>query len=451
MLNTRKKISCFLLAAAMTASLFGGCTSSATSSASGDESTAPAASGAESAATPGGDGNVTEMTFWDFHEKDELTFFQNAVDEYNAANADVQIKLVTMTSDDYRGTKMATAFASGTGPDIFEVFPGSFLKYANAGVLAPLNDAISDEVLADFSPSSIEAVTVNDEILAIPFEIELLGVYYDVDALAEAGVEPPKTWNELKDAAAKLTTDTRSGYSMHVTKGGHQLFEWYPFLWQVGGSIYNEDGTAAALNQPGIIENLKLKRELFETGSANVKPSRDNTDIGILGDGEAAIQLNGSWAISGLERDYPDKNVKVIPIPVAEGGSPASVAGGWKMCANKTSPNADKAVEFVTWMFAGDDNSRMVDWCTSVKFAHPPRQSVIESMEEIFNKGLRAAFTNEIYGTEQAEMRLPPEISAILEDMLQACYFDTSVSVEDEILKAEEKINEFLATYDGAL
>lgn len=453
MLKYSKKLACLLIAGAMAASLMAcGSGSSSSETASGDSTSQPAAStdtSSESSADAA-EGAV-KLSFWDFHENEELEFFQKHVDQYNSENPDISIELVTVPNDDYRGTKMATGFASGTGPDIFEVFPGSFLKYANSDVLAPLNDAISPEVLADFSPSSIEGVSVGDKILAIPFEIELLGVYYDVDVLEAAGVTPPKTWAELKDAASALATDTMAGYTMEVVKGGHQLFEWYPFLWQTGNNIFNADKTAAAINQPGVIENLKLKREMYENGSANIKPSRGSADSGVIGDGETALHLNGTWAIAGLERNYPEKNFNVVPIPVPEGGSPSSVAGGWKLAANSTSPNADKAVEFVTWMFAGEDNSRMTEWCTDIKFAYAPRLSVLKDVEAVYNEGMRAVFTSEVYGTEQPELRLPPEVASILEDMLQACYYDSSVTVEDEVAKAEQKINEFLATYEGVL
>ena len=39
----------------------------------------------------------------------------------------------------------------------------------------------------------------------------------------------------------------------------------------------------------------------------------------------------------------------------------------------------------------------------------------------------------------------------VQQDLLQTVYFDTSISVEDAIAIAEEEVNDFLSTYDGAL
>ncbi len=393
-----------------------------------------------------------ELKFWVFHSDKELEFFQNCVDQYNSEQSNVEVVLEQIPWDDYNGTKMATAFASGEGPDVFLVAPGLFLKYANSDVLMPLNDYIKPEVLEDFSESSIEGVSVDDEILAIPFEMELFGLYYDKAALEEASVEVPKTWDELYEAAKALTTDSRYGFTMETVKGTHQLFEWYPFLWQTGNDIYNEDKTAAALNKEGVLNNLEIKRKMFEEGYANIKPSRGNTEIGMLCEGETAMQINGTWAISQMQNNYPEmaERIGVAPLPVPEGGEAASVAGGWKICANANSKNAEEAAKFAVWMF-GDDPARMEQWCTQTKFAFAPRQSIIDANEEVYQQGLCAEFTNNILGTEQPEKRLPAEVSTILQDMLQSAYFDTSVSLEDTVTLAEESINDFLSSYDGAL
>lgn len=394
-----------------------------------------------------------ELKFWVFHADKELEFFQNCVDQYNEEQSDVNVVLEQIPWDDYNGTKMATAFASGEGPDVFLTAPGLFLKYASSDVLMPLNDYIAPEVLADFSEASIEGVSVGEDILAIPFEMELLGLYYDKTVFEEAGLTPPTTWDELYETASALTTDSRYGFTMETTKGTHQLFEWYPYLWQSGNNVYTEAKDAAALNKEGVIANLELKRKMFEEGCANIGPSRPNTEIGMLCEGETAMQQNGSWAISQMKNNYPDvmENIGVVPLPVMEGGQPATVAGGWKICANANSENADEAAKFAAWMFADETGERMTTWCTDVKFAFAPRQSVIDGNPDVYQDGLNGEFTNNILGTEQAEMRHPAEVSTILQDLLQSAYFDPSISIEDAIAIAEESINDFLAGYDGVL
>lgn len=397
------------------------------------------------------EGEKKQLSFAVFAEDKELEFWEDCVAEYNEIQDDVEITVEYMPQEDYRGAKLATMFASGEGPDIFYTYPGMFLKYASAGTMMPLNDYIEPEVLEDFSETALAGCTVDGNILAIPYEMELLGMYYNKEALEEAGVEVPTTWNELYEVSAALTTDSRYGFTMETTDGGHSLFEWYPFLWMTGNNVFEDN--KLALNKPEVIENFELKRQMFEEGYANINPSRHNSEIGMLCEGETAIQLNGTWAISQIENDYPEmiNKIGVAPLPVSEDGTPTTVAGGWKLCANANSEYADEAAKFVVWAFASEDNSRMTRWCTEVKFAYAPRASATADNEEFYHEGLKGVFTDEILGTEIPELRLPAEVSETLQELLQNVYFDTSISIEDALAIAEEEVNDFLSAYDGVL
>ena len=265
-----------------------------------------------------------QLRFSVFHTDGELQFWKDCVEEYNELQDDVEIVIEEIPQEDYRGAKLATAFASGEGPDIFYAYPGMFLKYASAGTMLPLNDYIEPEVLEDFSETSLEAVTVDGQILALPFEMELLGLYYNKEVFAEANIEPPTTWEELYEAAKELTTDSRYGYTMQTVKGGHQLFEWYPHLWMTGNNVFNESGDKAALNNEGVLSYLELMRKMYEEGYANINPSRDNTEIGMLCEGETAMQIEGSWGITQMRDQYPEMMDKIGIVPqkaVLFGGS----------------------------------------------------------------------------------------------------------------------------------
>ncbi|GJM78555.1 hypothetical protein HMSSN139_10510 [Paenibacillus sp. HMSSN-139] len=58
-------------------------------------------------------------------------------------------------------------------------------------------------------------------------------------------------------------------------------------------------------------------------------------------------------------------------------------------------------------------------WVSEVKFAYSPRKSVMEAGGELYQKGLRQVFTEQIYGTERQEPQYPAEISGIFTDSLQ--------------------------------
>src|SRR5699024_2288788 len=149
-----------------------------------------------------------------FHTEDEEEFFKDLVNEYNEMQDDVTIKYSTFNQNDYATTKLPVAFANDEGPDIFMTSPGDSQKYADSDMLADLSAYFPEGVKDDFKTSALDQVTVDGEILALPFELELLGLYYNKTMLDEANVDVPKTWEDLLTAAEKLTTDDVSGIAL---------------------------------------------------------------------------------------------------------------------------------------------------------------------------------------------------------------------------------------------
>jgi multiple sugar transport system substrate-binding protein len=101
---------------------------------------------------------------------------------------------------------------------------------------------LTEDIIADFLPETIEAVTVGGEIYALPLEMEPVAIFYNKAAFEEKGISQPQDWAELKEAAAKLKTADRYGIIVEVAPGYYQNFTWYPFLWTAGGDVVDETG-----------------------------------------------------------------------------------------------------------------------------------------------------------------------------------------------------------------
>jgi multiple sugar transport system substrate-binding protein len=412
--------------------------------------------GADGKAEPQNESNSSEqkvLRFWYFHnaEHAEGKYLASIAKRYTEeVDKNVKIEIESVPWDDYIGSKLTTAFATGEGPDIFLVAPPTMLKYVDTGVLQPLNKYLTREMQADFLPNALEGVTIDGNIYAVPFETDLLGLFYDIDAFKEAGLQPPTTWDELMGAAQKLKTDKRAGITFELGNNPFQVFQFLPFLWMTGADVFTADRKHSGLDHKGVGEALQLWKDLYATGAANQKPSRGTGEIGILAEGETAMQVIGSWSIGSIENDYPDKNIGVVPFPIPSGGKNTTVAGGWKMVASSKGKYADDAAKFAVWAWA-DKVDIPTKWATEAKFAFPVRKSVLEEGKAVFNKGLRKDFTENILGTEIPELRAPAEITKILQDMIQDALFNKDTSGEQAAQKAHEKLEKFLKTYKGKL
>ncbi len=390
-----------------------------------------------------------ELKFWTFHTNAEREFMESLPEKYKAVNPNVNVTYENFPESDYMGTKLTTAFAANAGPDVFVMSSGDFLKYANSGVAMDLTSYYTDAILNDFLPSSIDAVTVNNKIVGIPFEVELLGLYYNKDMFAAAGINVPKTWDDLISATQKLKKDDVAPLVIETTKGYYQNFTWYPFLWQTGANILDAATKTGTFEGDGVEKSLKLWGDLINAGAPSKLSIPLTNDISLLGTGKAAMQICGTWAVATLESEYKDTNIGLAPLPIPEGGKAATCAGGWKMMANSKSTNPDAAAKFAMWAFAEDVNVPL-EWCTKTKFAYSPRKSVVEAGKEIYSKGLREVFTNEIYDSAIGEPRYQAEIVNAVGDALQNVMFNKG-NPKDEAKKANDKINEFLKSFEGAM
>ncbi|MDO4273213.1 MAG: sugar ABC transporter substrate-binding protein [Eubacteriales bacterium] len=396
------------------------------------------------------DGEEVTLEVWSHHSAPQADLLASLGERYSEATGQkVKVNYTEVAWDDYIGTKLTTAFASGDGPDIFTTCPPQIARYVSAGIAMPLNDYLPQDVLDDFNPSFIQGVTFGDDICAIPTQGELLALYYDADLFEKEGIAPPKTWAEMIEAAKALTTDTRAGMTMRVADDSSVVFDWLPFLWMTGADVMDVENKKSLLDSQGAADSLQIYHDLMEAGALNVKPSRNADEIGILCEGETAMQISGTWAIQQIEDNYPDSNIGVLPIPVQkEGDTSASAAGGWQMVVNSQSENADIAAKMLAWAFA-EDMEIPTEWCTEVSFCYPARKSILEAASDVYEKGLRKVYTEEIFGTEKPELRAPADVYKILQDMIQQSMYESDGKTA--AMEAHEKLQEFLDEYEDVI
>lgn len=361
------------------------------------------------------------VKFWSFHSGSEAEYLEAAVKAYNESHDTVKIEHTVVNQSDYTTTLIPTAYANGEAPDILYVEPSTFTKYAQKGMLADISSYYTEELKADILPSALEAATMDGKIYALPMEMETLGLFYNVDMLKDAGIEPPKTWDELHAAAKALTTDDVYGLVLPVEESGYTLFNWWPFMWMAGADIYDKDGNCT-VNTPEMATALDYWGGFFKEGLAPSSLQIGPWDIGNVGTGIAAMQVSGTYVINAAENNYPDVNIGVVPLP-SPNGNPITVAGGQKLAVNAQSACIKEASDFIFWLYGDmEDLTNAGKWVTEAKFAYPARQSVIDANGAVFEEGLRAVFTD-FYDTAVPEPSYSAKVTESLSKMLQNVMF----------------------------
>jgi ABC-type glycerol-3-phosphate transport system substrate-binding protein len=390
------------------------------------------------------------LKFWRYIEenKEEKALIEEYAKKYSEVNPNVTVEVSFIPWEQYTGEKLISGIASGEGPDVFWLAPPGMIPFVDSDVLLPLEDYLPADVKSDFRQETLDAVTFNNHLYALPNEQELLAIFYNKKLFEEEGLQPPKTWDELIETARKLTTPDRYGMELETAPDGYFIFTFYPFLWAAGGRTLNDDWTKSEINSPAAVSAFDLWQTLFK--EKLVPPSHVDPSwyVDNLAQGKVAMSLNGSWAVSMLKSQYPDFEYGVAPIPVPEGGQPSTAYGGWTTVVNKNSPHVKEAVDFVMWLYANEDPTFSYKWSFDANFKWPVRKSVMEMAKPLLDQWPYSVFRDEIEPYGKPEAAFPPEVGNALIDALQAAIFK-DVTPEETAQKAADTIDEFLADYTG--
>jgi multiple sugar transport system substrate-binding protein len=238
--------------------------------------------------------------------------------------------------------KVLQQASSKTLPDVLMLDNPDVQQIAATGALAPLNDLglSGDGVIKGM----VDATSYQGKLYGLAPVTNTIALFYNKDMLAEAGVQPPKTWDELKAAAKKLTKPGRYGMAFNANATYEGSWQFLPAMWTNGGDETD-------LTSPQVAEALQLWTDLVKSGSAS--KSVINWTQGDVNDqfiaGKAAMMVNGPWQIPSLNKN-PKIKWDVVTFPLNKPDqTPVAPLGGeaWTVPLNKDQAKQQKAADFV--------------------------------------------------------------------------------------------------------
>lgn len=341
----KNKALAVLLSVTLAAGMLAGCgggTDSSTSdnSATEDSKTANEAEGETGADTSG---EKTKVTLWHALTDEEVDLVQSYVDEFNAQSEIAEVTLVYTPTDEMI-KQLTIGNIAGDMADMVLMDNCYTSEFAASGVLEELTEYYNNWDENQFLEGPLQSVTYNDGIYGIPYASNCLALFYNEDMLAEAGVEVPTTWDELKTAAAALTTEAHTGFALCGAKDGEGTFQIYPLIASAGGDINH-------LDSEGSIEAVQLIGDMIAEGSVSKEIMNwSQADLEKqFASGNIAMMINGVWQVEPLRNDAPDLNWNVAYIPIPEDGIYATTLGGENLCVT-SGAETDACWEFVSWL-----------------------------------------------------------------------------------------------------
>ena len=133
--------------------------------------------------------------------------------------------------------KVLQQASSKTLPDVLMLDNPDLQQIAATGALSPVTDfGLSADGYAE---GIVSASTYEGKVYGLQPVTNTIGLFYNEDMLAQAGVTPPKTWDELKAAAKKLTPGNRYGLAFSAPANYEGTWQFLPFMWSNGGDEKN--------------------------------------------------------------------------------------------------------------------------------------------------------------------------------------------------------------------
>ena len=295
------------------------------------------ACGGDSDGSAGGANEIHVLVYGDAANKVE----KQLVDTFNKTS-EVKAVLDTIPGADYQA-KLQTIISGKQAPDVFFNWGGGSIKpFVDAGLLMPLDDFIAkDQSLKDkFLPSVFNTAVVDGKPYGVPMRgTQPVMMFHNKKVLADAGITPPKTWDEL---LAAVKTLKGKGVTPIALGGGDKwpTQMWYQYVYDriAGPELFQKamTGDKSAWESAESKKALSMIKELVDAGAFGTNfDSVKFTDGGspaLLATGKAAFELMGSWEYSTLQDAHPDfakSDLGYGTFPTISGGKgdPSNLAG----------------------------------------------------------------------------------------------------------------------------
>jgi multiple sugar transport system substrate-binding protein/raffinose/stachyose/melibiose transport system substrate-binding protein len=390
---------------------------------------AAAAPGATVAQDEGGD-EVTVMTYFgatlgEAALKDILADFE--------AESGITVNFVDVGHEDYK-TGILIQLAGGNPPDVLSDWSGARAAFkVQNGMLAPIDEMwAANDLDSQFGAGMIEsAVTYDGTKYLLPFGFHVAAMFYNPKVFADAGVEIPATWDELKAACGTFSEAGITPISLGSVNQWPAQFWLDYLLLRTAGAEYRAKLMAgeASYADPEVVRAMELWKELIDGGcfpdgaTANSIDWTDAADQ--LANGEAAMNLMGTWITgylngNGLE---PVTDYDFFEFPTVDEGVPTAVVGpvdGLAIAADAKNPEAAQAL----LAFLAQPEQQAA-WAEGQGNMPTNTTSDTSAFNEVIKKAIEVAAAAETYNFNY-DLATPPAPSVVGLAMFQKFLNDPS-------------------------
>ncbi|UPO78598.1 sugar ABC transporter substrate-binding protein [Arthrobacter sp. Helios] len=307
-----------------------------------------ACSSSSSADQAGGD-----LEYWLWQDDATDQTWQQLAGQFNGLNTGFKVNLQIIPLAQYQD-KLLTALSSGGGPDACRFKDWWLGQFVGQKAIASLDDMVSnwdgqDDVLAELYATG--KVPGSDSLYMLPHQFVTLYMYYRKSFFKEAGLDAPRTHEDVLRAAEKLTDASKSRFGIDVRGGAGGQDQWAAWMFSGGARMVDEAGNVV-LDDPAAIsvnqQYLDLQTKLNAAPPGSTTAAFAQVIANFQG-GQTGMLIHHTGSLSALRSGLGD-DLGVIPMPSKD---PADARTLGSMSGNvvlQSSKKQQQAFEWISWL-----------------------------------------------------------------------------------------------------
>ncbi len=291
------------------------------------------------------------VRFW-YHFDNPANPMADLVKKFEAANPGITIQAENVPWNSYYDN-LYTSLVGGNAPDAAMVKLFAQPRLVEMGALEPIGGKIDAwKGKADLLDNVLELNKGPDGTqYYLPIQYVVLYLYYRSDLFQAAGLQPPKTCEDFRNAAIKLTKapDTY-GFGLRGGKGGWD--QWGAFVFSQGAEL-----KPGGMIKPEAIAANQWVIDLFQKDKV-IPPSAPNDGfqeiIAAFKSGKTAMTIHHIGSSKDLVAALGDK-VSAVPVPKCGNGQWTSY-GDESLAIFSSSSVKDAAWKWISFLAEGENN-----------------------------------------------------------------------------------------------
>ncbi|HXJ69455.1 MAG TPA: sugar ABC transporter substrate-binding protein [Verrucomicrobiae bacterium] len=314
-----------------------------------------------------------EVTFWQTWPVEAIT---PLAQRFEDANPGVHIVVTRLPREGATDT-LALAAQSGRPPDLVELTPEQTADFIDRGLLSDWSAGV-----ADLKPDvrGWELCSLGDAMYGLPWLLRTRVLLWNRALFARAKLDTtraPGTWDELRDAAARIEKLGGGVHGFGLTDApGERFVSFMTFAWGNGGELLSARLDSCRIDSP---ENAEALEFLLSLAPVSLVAGRDSLasefERGRLG----LWIADAGYAVEARRRDPSlPLGAALVPSPAEDHGTHASTGTGTVLASFTRSRRKEDALRFARYL---GERQNTLALAAALQTVFPPHPGVEEAPE----------------------------------------------------------------------